>query len=210
MSDQERARPFSMLNAPKRTPVPWFEPVLAAMADAPTRYAGVVEAFVEDDGGTRFRYRVTRDGDRVRCVGMDGGVHVVANLQTEWCRGANDREVRTQGRDPRLLHVPDDYEFGVRSEQSDRWEGNDFTEPIGGPEEGAMLGRPAWRITLAPPPHKPAPMYIVVDRETSLTLGEGNDTFGTYHHWVELDLDPSIDDDAFRWRDGDRPGTSYV
>jgi hypothetical protein len=179
------------------------------MASAPTRLAGVVRARVDDDGGTEFSYRVVRDGRRVRCTAMDGAVHVIAGTTTVWARSDNSSKLIIETVNPHLVHVPDDYDFGVRLFDWDRWQGDDFTEPVGGPNEVSMLGRPAWRVVLAPPPHKPEPMQIVIDQRTFLTLREGNEAFGTYHEWSELDLDPDIDDDAFTWRDDDHLATRY-
>ncbi|WP_375483418.1 hypothetical protein [uncultured Jatrophihabitans sp.] len=179
------------------------------MADAPTRLSGVVRARIADHGGTEFTYRVQRDGRRVRCSALDGAVHVIAGTGTVWCRRDGSDVLDIEPADPHLLHAPDDYEFGVRLFDWSRWKGNDFTEPVDGPEEVLMLGRPAWRITLAPPPHKPEPMQIVVDQQTFLTLHEGNEAFGTYHRWSELDLDPHIDESVFAWNDTDRVASEY-
>lgn len=107
------------------------------------------------------------------------------------------------------MTVPDDYEFGTRGFDPGRWEGDDFTEPVGGPEEITMLGRLAWRVTLAPPPHKPEPMHMVIDQSTFLVLREGNDAFGTFHEWTELITDPEIDDALFTWTDTDRAAAGY-
>ena len=192
-----------------RVRVPWFEDVLDAMASATTRYAGVVRARVDDDGGREFSYRVVRDGRRVRCSALDGTVHVIAGRQTAWTRHDGSGERVSEPVNPRFLHIPDDYEFGVQYFDWDRWDGTDFTEPIGGPDGIIMLGRAAWRITLAPPTHKTEPMQIVVDQQTFLLLHEGNEAFGTYHQWVELDLDPDVDDDAFTWHDDDRLAMRY-
>jgi hypothetical protein len=179
------------------------------MAAAPTRLAGVVHARVSDDGGTEFSYCVVRDGRRVRCTALDGAVHMVASNTTVWLRRDDRSEVMTRPVSRRVLLVPDDYEFGTRLFDWDRWTGDDFTTPVGGPEEVVMLERPAWRITLAPPPHKPEPMQIVVDQQTFLVLHEGNEAFSTHHEWIELNLDPDIDEDQFTWRDQDRLAEPY-
>jgi hypothetical protein len=179
------------------------------MASAPTRLAGVVRARVSDDGGTEFRYRVVRDGPRARCTALDGAVHVVASDTTVWLRRDGWSEVLSRPVSRHGLMVPDDYEFGTRRFDWDRWDGDDFTRPVGGPEEVVMLGRPAWRITLAPPPHKPEPMQLIVDQRTFVVLHEGNEAFDTQHEWAELDLDPDIDQDQFTWHDEDRLAERY-
>jgi hypothetical protein len=58
--------------------------MLTKMATAPDRLSGVVRARVEDNGGQDFAYRVVRDGRRVRCSALEGGVHVIANAPTQW------------------------------------------------------------------------------------------------------------------------------
>lgn len=197
------------LSARRRVRVPWFDDVLDAMASAPTRYAGVVRARVDDDGGRELMYRVVRDGQRVRCSALDGAVHLIAGRTTQWSRHDGSGKRLSEPVNPKFLHISDDYEFGVQYFDWDRWEGTDFTEPISGPDEIIMLGRPALRITLAPPAHKPEPMQIVVDQQTFLLLHEGNEAFHTFHQWAELDLDPEIDDDAFTWHNDDRLAMRY-
>ena len=47
---------------------------------------------------------------------------------------------------------------------------DDFTQPIGPVEETRFIGRPAWRVMLAPPPRKPQPVWQVLDVESGVTL----------------------------------------
>jgi hypothetical protein len=209
LSDEGMTYWEGLRRAPQRVRVPWFEDVLTGMAGAPNRIAGVVHARVSDDGGAEFSYRVVRDGYRVRCSALDGAVHVVAGHDTVWFRRDDPARVVTKPIRQGFVPVPDDYDFGVRPFDWDRWNGDDFTTPIGGPEEVVMLGRPAWRITLAPPPHKPEPIQMVVEQQTFLVLRRGNQAFGTYREWIELDLDPDIDEDQFTWRDQDRLAERY-
>ena len=41
---------------------------------------------------------------------------------------------------------------------------------LGPVEEVTVLGRPAWRVLLAPPPRKPAPVWQVLDVASGVTL----------------------------------------
>jgi len=47
---------------------------------------------------------------------------------------------------------------------------DDFTRPLGPVEEVEFLGRPAWRVLLAPPPHKPRPVRQILDVVSGVTL----------------------------------------
>lgn len=47
---------------------------------------------------------------------------------------------------------------------------DDFIRPVGSVEEVTVIGRPAWRVLLAPPPRKPQPVWQVLDVESGVTL----------------------------------------
>jgi hypothetical protein len=47
---------------------------------------------------------------------------------------------------------------------------DDFTRSAGPVEETIFIGRPAWRVMLAPPPHKPQAVRQVLDVESGATL----------------------------------------
>ncbi len=190
----------------------WFESIVRLMVDGPGRedqVLGVIRAHVDDDGGTTFLYQVARRGRLVRCTSLDGGVHMIAGHDTVW-RRREDASGRIVER-PRVgpAYPPDDYEFGTTRDTDERWEGDDFTIPTSPAQETTFLGRPAWEIELAPPPHKPEPMQIIVDRHTGLLLREANLAFGTFHEWIELDTDPDLSDDLFVWRPSDTAGMRY-
>jgi hypothetical protein len=108
-----------------------------------------------------------------------------------------------------FVSAPDDYEFGTSRPGWDRWEGDDFTQPVGRPVEMTFLGRRAWQIELAPPKHKPHPLQVVVDTETGLLLRQSNPAFDTFHEWIELDTDAQLSDELFVYTDGDRPARRY-
>jgi hypothetical protein len=47
---------------------------------------------------------------------------------------------------------------------------DDFTQPVCSVEETTVIGRPAWRVLLAPPPRKPQPVWQALDVESGVTL----------------------------------------
>jgi len=171
------------------------------------RIAGVVHARVEDDGGIDFYYRIYRRGRLYRCASLDGSVHAIAGRSSYWIRGANGR--MWSGPRDRFIAAPDDYEFGTSRPGSDRWKGDDFTQPAGAPTEVTFLGRFAWRIELLPPEREPYPMQVIIDAETGLLLRQGSAAFNTFHEWAELDTDPQLPDELFVYADGDRPARRY-
>lgn len=158
---------------------------------AEDRIDGVVQAFIEDDGGTEFRYRVQRRGDLYRCSSLDGRVHAIG--------GPHDRRTAP----------PDDYEFGTSRPEPDRFDGDDFTTPTGPARPVTFLGRDALEIELAPPPHKPYPMQLTIDAGSGLVLRDANAAFGTYHEWIELDTDADLPDELFAWHPSDRVAERY-
>lgn len=155
---------------------------------------------------TEFDYRVMRLDDKVRCESFDGYVHFLAGRYQVWTPDPSSGRVRTEARTEAWFHTPDDYGFGVDRPRPDRWEGDDFTRPIGEPGATTFLGRPAWQIDLAPPPHKPYELTLVVDAATGLVLRQSNAGFGSYSEWTELDTAAELSEDLFVWDDArDRP-----
>ncbi|MCW2496305.1 hypothetical protein [Jatrophihabitans sp.] len=190
----------------------WFEAVARLIVDGPgveDRIAGVVRAHVEDDGGTTFTYKVQRRGDLARCTSLDGSVHFIAGRETVWRRREDGTQWMAERPRSRGAYAPDDYEFGVTRDDAERWEGDDFTTPTGPARDTTFLGRAAWEIELAPPPHKPEPMQITVDRSTGLILRQANAAFGTFHEWIGLDSDPDLPDELFTLRPADRVAVRY-
>lgn len=181
------------------------------MSNATQTIKGVVLSRIEDDGGKEFKYRVAKDGRRVRCTSLNGSVHVVAGWDRAWFRLDGKPEVSTTslrgGRS--FIPVPDDYEFGLKHFSWQRWEGNDFTAPTGPAVDTHFLGRPAWKVSLAPPPHKPFPLEMVIDQASGLVLAEGDPQGIWFSRWIELEVDPHIDEALFAWRDTDRLAARY-
>lgn len=77
--------------------------------------------------------------------------------------------------------------------------GDDFTRPAGPVGVTTFLGRLAWTVELAPPPHKPYPMQLVIDAETGLRLQQRNDGFGTREEWLAVERPDTFDPALFRW-----------
>lgn len=80
-----------------------------------------------------------------------------------------------------------------------RWEGEDFTQLTGPIGRTQFLGRTAWTFELAPPPHKPYPVQMIVDADTGLVLREANAGFGSYEQWTDLQLEADLPDELFSW-----------
>lgn len=79
------------------------------------------------------------------------------------------------------------------------WSGDDFTTPTGPPRAVTCLGRPAWEVELAPPPHKPSPLVLVVDAVTGMTYEQRSAAFGVLSRWTEIVTVESHPDELFRW-----------
>jgi hypothetical protein len=193
---------------PRETPPrpAWFEPLVRLMVHGPGRedhLAGIVRAWVEDEGGTEFHYRVYRRGDLYRCESLDGRVHAIAGRDVVWQPGPEQSEMRSAPRRG-FVAAPEDYEFGLARPDEDRWIGDDFTVPIGPPRRVQYLDHAAWEVELAPPPHKPFPMQMLIDADTGLVLREGNAEFGTFHEWVEVDTEADLPDHLFTCTSTDR------
>jgi hypothetical protein len=76
------------------------------------------------------------------------------------------------------------------------WFDDEHEAPV---EATTFLGRPAWTVELAPPPHKPHPLQLIVDAYTGLVLQQRNDDFGTVNEWVEFVVAERIDPALFQW-----------
>jgi hypothetical protein len=79
------------------------------------------------------------------------------------------------------------------------WDGNDFTKPTGPILATHFLDRTAWRVELAPPPHKPFALTLVVDSATGLVLQEHNAGFDSVSEWVELRFGEDLPTEMFVW-----------
>jgi hypothetical protein len=147
--------------------------------------------------------RVWRSGRRIRLERPDGRPSLIVGDERCWRFRGDDpvpvespnRAVVYQGNGTQLLHRREAGEFT----------GNDFTRPTGPVGETTFLGRPAYTVELAPPPHKPFPIQLVVDRETGLVLQQRNDGFGSVDEWTEFVLGEDAEDQLFHWDGPSRP-----
>lgn len=77
--------------------------------------------------------------------------------------------------------------------------GDDFTRPTGPVGSTRFLDRAGFTVELAPPPHKPHPLQLVVDAETGIVLQQRNDGFATVDEWVEFVTGEVLDPALFTW-----------
>jgi hypothetical protein len=143
--------------------------------------------------------RVHKKGARYRVETLDGDVlHI---------RGTDRSFVfRPGSQTPAMTDWSDDDAFGsgtygqaVARPRPTSWRGDDFTTPTGPPTRTTFLGRDAWHVELAPPPHKPAPVQLVVDAVTGMQLRWGSDRFGDVFRWISLETGVELDDSLFEW-----------
>jgi hypothetical protein len=80
-----------------------------------------------------------------------------------------------------------------------RWEGEDFTVRTGAITASECLGRRVWTFELAPPPHKPYPLQVIVDAATGLVLRQANADLGSFQEWTDLELEADLPDQLFSW-----------
>ncbi len=140
-------------------------------------------------------HRVAKRGDLVRRERLDGRPMAIFGQRRKWI-WLNDDELPTEFRN--AAWGWSDHAVVERRPLS-RWEGTDFTHPTGPPTPTEMLGRPAWTVELAPPPHKPFPLTMVVDAETGIVLLERNDGFGSVVEWTEIVFGADLPDELFEW-----------
>lgn len=121
--------------------------------------------------------------------------HASASIHLE-LKPAAGAGVRRRNNPPRAQRHdrPADHRPGSPTPRrtQDRWEGDDFTLPTGPELATTLLGRAAWSVELAPPPHKPFPMQTVIDADTGLIMRAGSEAFGTFHEWTDLDTDADL------------------
>jgi hypothetical protein len=209
------------LGGPAPSRPAWFDRWVLLMVHGDggeDRVRGVVRARTDDDGGTEFHYRVARRGVQYRCESLDGRIHAIRGDDGFWSRGDGNAGpsfrparwgfalVQPPFRPP---GPPDDYQFGTARPDADRWEGEDFTRPTGPARPVSFLGRPAYEIELAPPPHKPWPIQIVIDADTGLLLRSANAALDTSFEWIELDTDAHLPDALFAWNETDQFAERY-
>lgn len=157
----------------------------------------------EDDGGTSMR--VWRDGSRVRIDRPDGRPLLIVGTHFCW-KFSDDDEAPVQSPVGAVRYVLGGTDLLTRR-TADDFLGNDFTRPTGPATATTFLGRPAWAVELAPPPHKPYPLRLVVDAESGLVLQQRNDAFGFREEWTEFVLGERLPDEIFQWDGSSRSAT---
>ncbi|NKR57768.1 hypothetical protein GS485_08510 [Rhodococcus hoagii] len=197
--------------------VSWVE-VLVRMVDGPDLPVhGVVRCRYSDDDARRDGFgwmsgmrpvvltggragddgaRVWRHGPRLRVERMDGTPLMISDGHTSW--RFSDGQPPLEYVDADVRYLGDGTELLERRPATD-WIGDDFTRPTGPIDTTVFLGREAWTLDLAPPPHKPFPIRIVVDRETGLLLQSRNDGAGVVDEWVEFEVGGTFDDRLFTY-----------
>lgn len=181
---------------PVRTWTPSWMELLVLMVHGPEPEP-TVRGTISLGPAAADRYRVWRDGSRWRVESMDGAPRLIAGVDTVW-RFAPDpvRPVETPRRADR--DVEGAFELLVRREPGS-FLGEDFTRPAGPIGTTQFLGRMAWTVALAPPPHKPWPVQLVVDAATGVVLQQRNDGFGTVQEWTEIVTGEPLDAELFTW-----------
>ena len=141
--------------------------------------------------------RVWRDGAKLRIEEPDGSPNLIVGESTCWSFDReHDRPVAAPART--VHHVGHGTQL-LRRRRAEDFLGDDFTRPTGPVGSATFLGRAAWTVELAPPPHKPYPMQLVVDAQTGLVLQQRNDGFGSIDEWVEFVVGEHLDPELFTW-----------
>lgn len=189
---------------PDADPVPTWPELIILMCFGESEeqpFTGIVE--VDDrydevwDEPLPRTVRVHKSGARYRVETLDGEPLYIQGSDRGWRFG--------NGNDTPGLVVEDDeksagtYNYAVERPNPTRWRGNDFTTPTGPATPTTYLGRDAYAVELAPPPHKPAPTTLLIDAATGMQLRWGSDEFGDVFRWTEIDDGVELADDLFTW-----------
>lgn len=142
--------------------------------------------------------RVWRDGSRVRVERPDGSPLHLCDGTTAWQFG-EEWEPPEYAAAGRVYYGGPGAELLVSRSAQDWLNGDDFTQPTGPVSDIEFLGRDCWAVELAPPPHKPAPIQIVVDRESGAVLHQGNEEFDVSVEFISIEVGGHIDDALFTW-----------
>jgi hypothetical protein len=74
---------------------------------------------------------------------------------------------------------------------------DDFTHPAGPVQEVIFLDRPAWRVLLAPPPHKPEPVWQILDVTSGVTLAYQSPDGAAIAEFTGIETDVELPPEAF-------------
>ena len=166
-------------------------------------FTGIVEVddrYADDEEDSLPRtVRVHKSGARYRVETLAGELLYIKGADRSW-RFTPGRDVPTL-----VLHEDDDeyeggsYGYAIERPSPTRWRGDDFTTPTGPLTRTMYLGRAAWEIEIAPPPHKPAPIVLTVDANSGMQLRWHSGRFGDVFRWTEIREVASHPDAMFEW-----------
>lgn len=149
------------------------------------------------------RLRVYRRGGLARRERLDGTPINIHGEDDAWIwQGADSTPIVLPAR---TVHYGGPDDALTRRRQLEDWQGDDFTRPTGPAVATAFLGRAAWQVEIAPPPHKLFPLTLVVDATTGLVLSQRNVGWRSATEWIELELGVDIPDELFTWTGPTRP-----
>ncbi|MEV0432505.1 hypothetical protein [Nocardia sp. NPDC050413] len=163
----------------------------AARADGFVAIGSSPMLVVADDG-----CRVWRHGDRLRVEHEDGRPIFVTDGIHAWDFTADLQRPRVGP--PDRVHYLGPTQFLLRRKAAE-WAGDDFARPAGPVEEVEFVGRACWTVELAPPPRKPEPLRIWVDKESGQMLGYRSEAAGFGAQFVDLVVGEPIADARFVW-----------
>lgn len=143
--------------------------------------------------------RVHKSGPRYRVETLGGELLFIKGADREW-RFSPGAEM------PVMIMQEDDEGFGfgsyghaIQRPSPTHWRGDDFTTPTGPARHATYLGRDAWEVELAPPPHKPAPISLALDAATGMPMRWHSERFGDVFRWTEIEHGVAHADDLFEW-----------
>lgn len=169
------------------------EQPLTGIVEVDDRYAD------DEDNGLPRTVRVHKSGARYRVETLDGDPLFIKGSDREW-RFSPGADV------PVMITQEDDegygfgsYGYAIERPNPTNWRGDDFTTPTGPPRRTTYLGRDAWEIELAPPPHKPAPILLTIDALTGMQMRWHSERFGDVFRWTEISHGVVHADGVFDW-----------
>ena len=139
-------------------------------------------------------YRVVKHGDRIRRERLDGAVTSIEHGREFWTMAPGE-DIAVHHRATHMTFP--DHQLTHRRALRD-WSRTDYTQPTGPILPVTQMGRPAWRVEVAPPPRKQHPLTWVIDDQTGYVLSAESGG-GDYVRWDHLEVGSDIDPAAFVW-----------
>jgi hypothetical protein len=130
-----------------------------------------------------------------RIADADGTLRFLADAEGRYDWSSGGEVPVFTPRDPREFHWGGRFSPGLINPRA--LDGDDFTRPGGPVEEVTFLGRPAWRVLLLPPPHKPHPILQFTDVATGITLATQSPDGAYFLGFTELETGIDLPPDAF-------------